>query len=122
MTVIHQFLNKQHHRIVMLVVNCILLFPCNDIIKRNLRYDYKKIISAQQQSLLLRYPTSIFIDLGVGLLGIPLFVYCMMIPFHRIRNCTLIFLAFRTSFVTLGLSMATLSAITMERSGPALER
>ena len=116
MTVIHQFPSKEqeHNRIVMLVVNCILLFPTislNGISVITIRKSSQLNSKVCYFIILLQS----FIDLGVGLLGIPLFVYCMMIPFQKIRNCTLTFLAFRTSFLPLGLSMATLSAMTMER-------
>ena len=52
-----QFPNRIHERnqIAMIVFNCYL----NDIIKRNLSNNNKKIISTQRQSLLLRHPTSI---------------------------------------------------------------
>ena len=54
-------------------------------------------------------------DLSVGVLTIPLFIYYLLVPFLNNVNCTLIILALRTLFLPLGLSVATLSAMTMER-------
>ena len=114
--VIHQFPNKEHehNRIVVLVINCILLFSTislNGISVITIRK------SSQLKSKVCYFVILLqsIVDLGVGLTSLPLFIYCLMSPFQKIRNCTLIFLAFRTSFLPLGLSISTLSAMTMER-------
>ena len=115
-TVIHQFPNKEHayNRIVILVINFVLLFP-------TILLNGVSVITIKKSSYLnskVCYFVILLqsvVDLGVGLISLPLFVYGLMTPFQKIRNCTLVFLAFRTSFLPLGLSMATLSAMTMER-------
>ena len=114
--VIYQFPNKEHehNRIVVLVINCILLFSTislNGISVITIRK------SSQLKSKVCYFVILLqsIVDLGVGLISLPLFIYCLMSPFQKIRNCTLIFLAFRTSFLPLGLSISTLSAMTMER-------
>ena len=115
-TVIHQFPNKEHayNRIVILVINFVLLFP-------TILLNGVSVITIKKSSYLnskVCYFVILLqsvVDLGVGLISLPLFVYGLMTPFQKIRNCTLMFLAFRTSFLPLGLSMATLSAMTMER-------
>ena len=114
--VIHQFPNKEHehNRIVVLVINCILLFPTISLNGISVITIGK---SSQLKSKVCYFVILLqsIVDLGVGLISLPLFIYCLMSPFQKIRNCTLIFLAFRTSFLPLGLSVSTLSAMTMER-------
>ncbi len=55
------------------------------------------------------------VDLGVGVLGIPFFIYYLISPFLHTTNCILIIVALRTTLSTSGLSMITMSAMTIER-------
>ena len=55
------------------------------------------------------------VDLGVGILGIPLFIYCLLSPFLDSVDCTFIILALRSTIIPCGLSIITLSAMTIER-------
>ena len=55
------------------------------------------------------------VDLFVGLLTIPLTFYYSLSPFLKDPNCALIVLTFRTPPLPCGLSIVTLSAMTMER-------
>ena len=116
LTVINRFPNKkyEHNQIVTLVINCMLLFSTislNGISVITIRK------SSQLRSKVCYFVILLqsIVDLGVGLLGIPLFIYVLIAPFQKIQNCTVIFLAFRASYLPLGLSVATLSAMTMER-------
>ena len=54
-------------------------------------------------------------DLVVGILGIPLFIYCLLTPFLHSVNCTFVVLALGTTFIPSGMSIITLSALTLER-------
>ena len=55
------------------------------------------------------------VDLGVGFLGIPLYAYYLQTPFKKTENCVAITLVFRASYLPLGSSIITLSAIVLER-------
>ena len=55
------------------------------------------------------------IDLSVGVLTIPLFIYYLIVPFLNTANCTLVIFAVRTLFLPMSLSISTLSAMTLER-------
>ena len=116
LTVINQFPNKkyEHNQIVTLVINCMLL--CSTISLNGI-----SVVTIRKSSQ-LRSKVCYFVillqsivDLGVGLLGIPLFLYVLIAPFRKIQNCTVIFLVLRASYLPLGLSVATLSAMPMER-------
>ncbi len=55
------------------------------------------------------------VDLGVGVLSIPLFIYCLLSPFLDSVDCIFIILAFGSTQIPCGLSIITLSAMTIER-------
>ena len=55
------------------------------------------------------------VDLGVGVLGIPLFIYYLISPFLHHANCLLVTLALRITLLTCGFSIITQSAMTLER-------
>ena len=113
---IHRFPNQKYEysRIAMLLVNCILLF--STILLNGI-----SVITIRKSSQ-LRNKVCYFIillqsiiDFGVGVVSIPLFIYYLIFPFLKTANCILIILAIRASYLPLGLSIATLSAMSMER-------
>ena len=104
----------ERYRIGALVVNCLLLFS-------TISLNGVSIITIRKSSQ-LRNKVCYFVillqsvvDLGVGVLGIPIFICYLISPFLDVVNCTLIIVALRITALTCGLSMITLSAITMER-------
>ena len=114
--VLNQFPNKIYERIQlgMIVFNCILLFSTislNGVAVITIRK------SSQLKSKMCYFVILLqcIVDLGVGFLGIPLFVYGLSIPFQSEVNCIPIVVTTRASYLPLGLSIATLSAMTMER-------
>ena len=54
-------------------------------------------------------------DLAVGVLGIPLFLIFLVTGMGKISNCFVATLAYRSSVLPIGVSILTLSALTMER-------
>ncbi len=54
-------------------------------------------------------------DLVVGVLGIPLFLIFLVTGLGTISNCVVATLAYRSSVLPIGVSILTLSALTMER-------
>ena len=104
----------ESYRIAMLVINCILLFSTislNGISVITIRK------SSQLRSKICYFVILLqcVVDLCVGVLGIPIFIYYLLFPFLDIANCTFFVLAFRNAHLTCLLSMTTLSAMTMER-------
>ena len=73
--------------------------------------------SSQLKSKVCYFPLLLqsIVDLGVGVLGVPLFIYYMSTPFLPTMNCLLIILSVRITLVICGFSVITLSAITLER-------
>lgn len=55
------------------------------------------------------------VNLGVGCVCIPIVVYFLLVPFVDADICTAFIFVSRTSCLTAGLSIVTLSALTMER-------
>ena len=55
------------------------------------------------------------IDLAVGILGIPLFIFFLGIGIGGITNCIAANLAFGSTFIPIGMSSIALSAMTIER-------
>ena len=116
LAVIYQFPNKKYERIQigMIVINCILLFSTislNGIAVITIRK------SSQLKSKVCYFVILLqsLVDVGVGLLGIPFFVYGLITPFLNMVNCTPMVVASRAAYLPLGLSIATLSAMAMER-------
>ena len=114
--VLIQFPNEEYERnqIVVLAVHCILLFS-------TITLNGISIITIRKSSQ-LRSKVCYFVillqsvvDLGVGILGIPLFIYYLISPFLDTSNCILIILTYRTTLFTCTLSIVTLSAMTIER-------
>ena len=54
-------------------------------------------------------------DLAVGVFGIPLFLIFLVTGMGKISNCFVATLAYRSSVLPIGVSILTLSALTMER-------
>jgi hypothetical protein len=54
-------------------------------------------------------------DLGVGVLGTPLFIYCALTPFLHSVNCTFVILVLAATFIPNGISIITLSLMNFER-------
>ena len=73
--------------------------------------------STQLRSKVCYFPILLqsIVDLGVGVVGIPLFIYYLLPPFLPTINCIPLNLALRIALFTCGLSIITLSAMTMER-------
>ena len=55
------------------------------------------------------------VDLGVGVLGVPLFIYYLSSPFVATANCRLATFTLQITLLICGFSIITLSAITVER-------
>jgi hypothetical protein len=104
----------EHSRIAMIVINCILSLSA--IILNGV-----SVITIRKSSQLRRQVCYFMVliqsavDLGVGILGIPLFIYCLLSPFLDSVDCTFIIMAVRSTFIPCGLSIITLSAMTIER-------
>ena len=101
-------------RITLLVVNCILFFS-------TISLNGISIITIRRSSQ-LRSKVCYFVillqsvvDLIVGSLGIPLFIYYIISPFVKTADCNFIISALRTTLASCGLSMIALSAMTLER-------
>ena len=54
-------------------------------------------------------------DLAVGIIGIPLFILSLMTAMGKISNCFLATVAYRSTIFSIGVSMLTLSVLTMDR-------
>ncbi len=54
-------------------------------------------------------------DLGVGFIAIPILMYFLLVPFLNVDICIPIILAESTTFLFTGLSIVTLSTLTLER-------
>ena len=111
-----QFPNEKYerHQIAVLVVNCILLFS-------TISLNGIAVITVRKSSQ-LRSKICYFVillqsvaDLGVGVVGISIFIYYLLFPFLDNGDCTFVILALRTALLSCGLSAVTLSAMTMER-------
>jgi magnesium-transporting ATPase (P-type) len=55
------------------------------------------------------------VDLGVGSIAVPILTYFLLVPFLNVDVCLPMILVRATSFLCTGLSILTLSAMTMER-------
>ena len=55
------------------------------------------------------------VDLSVGALSIPLYIYFLLLPFLQTTDCTLSLMITQIGHLPPGLSMVTLSALTVER-------
>ena len=111
-----EFPNKMYelNQIAILVMNGILIFSTislNGISVITIRK------SSQLRSKICYFIILLqsIIDLSVGVLTIPLFIYYLIVPFLNTANCTLLIFAVRTLFLPIGLSISTLSAMTLER-------
>ena len=104
----------ERNRIAVLLINCMLLFS-------TISLNGLSVITIRKSSQ-LRNKVCYFVillqsvvDLGVGVVSIPLFICYLIFPFLHTANCILITLALRTSYVLPGLSIVTLSAMAIER-------
>ena len=100
--------------IALLVMNCVLFFS-------TISLNGISILTIGRSSQ-LRSKVCYFVillqsvvDLIVGSLGIPLFIYYIMSPFVKTADCILVILAIRIILASCGLSMIALSAMTLER-------
>ena len=114
--VLSQFPKEEYKRngIAVLVVNCILFFitiSLNGISIITIRRSSQLRGKVFSFVILLQ---SVF-DLGVGVFGIPFFIFYLLFPFLSTSNCTFTILARRVTRVTCRLSMVTLSGMTLER-------
>ena len=113
---IHQFPDQRYERshIAVIVCNIMLIFSTislngiSVITIRNSSQLRNKIcyFMVQLQSV---------VDLSVGILGIPLFIYHLITPYLDNVDCTLVAIASRTSTVPAGLSILTMLAMAIER-------
>ena len=106
--------NQLNNHFVLLVINAILIFPT---ILLNTVSIVTIVKSSQLKNklcyciILLQSVT----DLAVGVFGIPLFIIFLLAGMGKIPNCVLATLAYRSSVLPIGVSMLTLSALTLER-------
>ena len=101
-------------RIAVLVFNCILLIS-------TITLNGISIITIRKSSQ-LRSKVCYFVillqsvvDLAVCLLGIPLFIHYLLVPFLDNVDCILIIVGLRITQLTCVMSVVTLSALTLER-------
>ena len=114
--ILSQFPKEEYKRsrIAVLFVNCILFFLTiflNGISIITIRRSSQLRGKVCSFVMLLQ---SVF-DLGVGVVAIPFFIFYLLFPFLSTSNCTFTILARRVTRVTCGLSVVTLSAMTLER-------
>ena len=104
----------ERHRIAVVVVCCILFLSTVSLNAISIVTIRK---SSQLKSKVCYFPILLqsIVDLGVGVLGVPLFIYYLSSPFVPSVNCFLIILAVRIILVISGLPIITLSAVTLER-------
>ena len=109
---LNQFPNKTYERshVATLVINYILILM-NGISIVTIRKSSQLRNKVCYFVILLQS----IVDLSVGVLTIPLFIYYLMVPFVNTVNCTLIIFALRTLYLPLGLSITTLSAMALVR-------
>ena len=109
---LNQFPNKTYERshVATLVINYILI-SMNGISIVTIRKSSQLRNKVCYFVILLQS----IVDLSVGVLTIPLFIYYLMVPFVNTVNCTLIIFALRTLYLRLGLSITTLSAMALVR-------
>ena len=114
--ILSQFPNVESRgsRIAVLVVNCVLL--CSTITLNGI-----SVITIRKSSQ-LKSKVCYFVillqsvvDLAVGLMGIPLFIHYLLVPFLDNVDCILIIVGLRITQLTCALSVVTLSALTLER-------
>ncbi len=104
----------EHSRIAMIVINCILSLSTiflNGVSVITIR----KSSQLKSQVCYFMVLVQSVVDLGLGILGIPLFIYCLLSPFLDSVDCTFVVLALGSTFIPSGLSIITLSAMTIER-------
>ncbi len=114
--IVDKFPNKtyEHSRIAVLVINCILF--CSTVSLNAISViTIKK--SSQLRSKVCYFVIALqsVVDLGVGVVSIPLFIYYLFSPFLNTANCTFITFALGITFLPCGFSIITQSAMTMER-------
>ena len=114
--IVSHFPNEKYERqrIAVAVIVCILFFTTISLNGISIVTIRK---SSQLRSKVCYFPILLqsIVDLGVGILGIPLSIYYLISPFVPTANCALIILAVRITLLTGGLSIITLSAMTLER-------
>ena len=114
--ILRQFPDEKYerYRIALLFVNCMLFLSTislNGISIITIRKSYQLKSKVCYFVILLQS----IVDLGVGVLGIPLFIFCLSSPFLPTSNCVLVIVVRRVTYFTCGLSIVTVSAMTLER-------
>ncbi len=101
-------------QIALLLVNCMLLFSTISLNGISVVAIRK---SSQLRSKVCYYVILLqsIVDLGVGVVTVPIFIYVLLTPFLHSANCILLLVALRTSYLPCGLSVVTLTAMTVER-------
>ena len=98
----------------LLVINVILIFP-------TILLNAVSIVTIARSSQLKNKLCYVIIlmqsvtDLVVGVLGIPLFIIFLLAGMGSLSNCLLSTSAYRSLVLPIGISMLTLSALTLER-------
>ena len=114
--ILNKFPNRNYelYQVTVLVINCLLIFS-------TISLNGISIITIRKSSQ-LRNKICYFVillqsivDLGVGVLSTPLFIYYLLFPVLKTVNCNFMFVAFRLSSLPCWLSIVTLSALTIER-------
>ena len=114
--ILSEFPREEHkrHRIAVILINCILLLS-------TIMLNGISIITIRKSSQLKNKVCYFVIliqsvvDLSVGVVGIPPFIYYLIFPFLDTIDCSFMILVIRGTQLTIGLSIVTLSATTMER-------
>ena len=115
-TFLSQFPSAKYEssRVAVLVINCMLLFS-------TISLNGLSVVAIRKSSQ-LRDKVCYFVillqsivDLGVGVVSIPLFFVYLILPFLNIEDCILSTFALRATYLLPGLSIVTLSAMAIER-------
>ena len=114
--ILNKFPKEEHkrQRIAVLIITCILL-PSTILLNGISIITIRKSSQLKNKVCYFVILLQSVVDLGVGIAGIPLSIYYLIFPFLDTKDCSFVVLVFRGMQLTIGLSIVTLSAMTMER-------
>ena len=114
--ILNEFPKKEYkrHRIAVLLITCMLL-PSTILLNGISIITIRKSFQLKNKVCYFVILIQSVVDLGVGVVGIPLFLCYLIFPFLDSKDCSFIILVIRAMQLIIGLSVVTLSAMTMER-------
>ena len=115
-TILKEFPNEEHkrHRIAVLLITSMLL-PLTIFLNGISIITIRKSSQLKNKVCYFVILLQSVVDLCVGVVGIPLFIYYFSFPFLDTQDCSFIILVIRGMHLTIILSIVILSAMTMER-------